>query len=142
MGHLYTAAKPHLSNVEPIADDSVSGLGISLCPLQVVRVVVSLLDPHRVGRVEVELGVVGFCCSEKVGDKWGGGDSLSWSAWQTEALTGDVERARRRSYAIADSALVGAVVCGFQLELQLRRLLQVWHGHTDELAITQPANVS
>lgn len=58
-----------------------------------------------------------------------------------DALTGDVERARGHSYAVADSALVGAIVRGFQLELQLWRLLQVWHGHTDELAITEPANV-
>lgn len=62
-------AKPHLSDVEPVADDSVRGLGVSLRPLQVVGVVVSLLDPDRVGRVEVELGVVGFCCGGKVRDK-------------------------------------------------------------------------
>lgn len=65
------AAKPHLSDHEPIADDSVRGLGISLSPLQVVRVVVSLLDSDRVGRVKVELSVVGFCCGGKVRDKWG-----------------------------------------------------------------------
>lgn len=62
--------KPHLSDVEPVADDSVCGLGIFLRPLQVVRVVVSLLDPDGVGRVKVELGVVGFCCGRKVGDNW------------------------------------------------------------------------
>lgn len=28
--------KPHLSDVEPVADDSVRGLGVSLRPLQVV----------------------------------------------------------------------------------------------------------
>lgn len=52
----------HLSDNEPEADDWISGLRISLSPLQVVRVVVSFLDPDRVGRVKVELGVVGFCC--------------------------------------------------------------------------------
>lgn len=65
------AAKSHLSDVEPVANDSVRGLGISLRPLQVVWVVVSLLDPDRVRRVEVELGVVGFCCGRKIGFKWG-----------------------------------------------------------------------
>lgn len=38
-GRLHTpvgTAEPHLSDVEPVADDSVRGLGVSLRPLQVV----------------------------------------------------------------------------------------------------------
>ena len=57
------------------------------------------------------------------------------------SLTRDVKRAGRRPRVIADSALVGAVVVGLQLELQLRCLLQVRHRHADEVAITEPADV-
>lgn len=143
---LQLVAKLHLSDVEPEADDSIRGLGISLSPLQVVRVVVPFLDPDRVGRVEVELGIVGFCCGGKVGDEQKQASPtracIQLAGVEGDTLTRDIKRARGGSDAVADSALVGAVVCGFQLELQLWCFLQVWHRHTDELAIPEPADVS
>lgn len=56
-------------------------------------------------------------------------------------LTRNIKCTRRRSSVIADSALVRAVVEGLQLELQLRRLLQVGHGHANDLAVAIPADV-
>lgn len=57
------------------------------------------------------------------------------------SLTWDIKRASRRPRVVADSTLVGAVVVGLQLELQLRCLLQVRHRHADEVAIAEPADV-
>lgn len=55
----------YLSDVDPVAYDQVCGLWLSLCPLQVVGVVVSFENPDRVRCVKVEFGVVGLGYSEK-----------------------------------------------------------------------------
>lgn len=54
--------KIYLSDVQPVAYDAVRGLGIFLRPLQVVGIVVPFLDADWVGRVVVELSVVGLRC--------------------------------------------------------------------------------
>lgn len=56
----------YLSDIDPVAYDAVCGLGIFLCPLQVVRVGVSFQNPHWVGRVKVELGIVRLCYGMKM----------------------------------------------------------------------------
>lgn len=61
------ACKIYLSNIQPVADDAVCGLGIFLRPLQVVGIVVPFLDADWVGRVIVELGVVRSRCGVKKG---------------------------------------------------------------------------
>lgn len=55
-------------------------------------------------------------------------------------LTGDVEGARGGPGAVADATLIRAVVGGFQLELPLRRLLQVRLGPLDQFAVAVPAD--
>lgn len=57
--------EPYLSNIQPVANDSVRSLWIFLRPLQVVGIVVPLLDADWVGRVEVELGVVRLRCGKR-----------------------------------------------------------------------------
>lgn len=55
----------YLADVYPVAYDAVSGLGVFLCPLQVVGIVVSFQDPDWVRCVEVEFCVVGFGCERR-----------------------------------------------------------------------------
>lgn len=53
--------KLYLSNINPVTYDTVCGLRIFLCPLQVVGIVVSFLDSDRVRCVKVELSIVRLC---------------------------------------------------------------------------------
>lgn len=48
----------YLLHADPIADDSVSSVGLSLRPLQVIGVVAALQDTDGVWRVKVKFGNV------------------------------------------------------------------------------------
>lgn len=56
MGELY------LSNINPVSYDAICGIGIFLCPLQIVGIVVSFQNPDRVGCIKVKLSIVWLCC--------------------------------------------------------------------------------
>ena len=55
----------YLPDVDPVAYDASCGSRLSLCPLQVIGVVVPLQDPNRVGGVEVKLCIIRLCCIGK-----------------------------------------------------------------------------
>lgn len=56
LGELY------LSNINPVSYDAICGIGIFLCPLQIVGIVVSFQNPDRVGCIKVKLSIVWLCC--------------------------------------------------------------------------------
>lgn len=76
--------KLYLSDINPVAYNTVCGLRIFLSPLQVVGIVVSFLDSDWVRCVKVELSIVGLCWKVRSREtEKGVTDNLHWnrSCW-------------------------------------------------------------